>query len=62
MNEEILMEIKDGCCGMKLTKGNINGLPKIEPHEVGTELDKEDVIKLISVLGKWLHERMENEA
>ena len=62
MNKEILMEIKDGCCGLKLTKGNINGLPKIEPHNVGTELSPDDVIELISVLGKWLYERRANEA
>ena len=62
MPNKILMETKDACYGMKLTKSYHNGLVKIEPHKVGTELSEDEVIKLISVLNKWLYERRVNEA
>ena len=62
MPDKILMETKDACCGMKITKSYHNGLVKINPHKVGTELTEDEVIELISVLSKWLYERRANEA
>lgn len=56
MSKKIIFERKDCDYTVQITTDWQPELIKVEPSKLGTQLNKNDVIELISVLSNWLYE------